>query len=52
MKQRLKEAQKTLIIRDLEDVLTEAHIFGVKYPELADHGDWVSLCLSYKLLYL
>ena len=41
MIQRLEEAQKTLVIRDLEDVLTEAHIFGVKHPQLEDHGAWV-----------
>ena len=46
MIQRLEEAQKTLVIRDLEDVLTEAHIFGVKHPQLEDHGAWVRFLWS------
>ena len=46
MIQRLEEAQKTLVIRDLEDVLTEAHIFGVKHPQLEYHGAWVRFLWS------
>ena len=42
---RLKQAQERLRITDLEEALTEAHIFSVKNPELTEYEHWVS-CLQ------